>query len=795
MPATMPATRWMMISALTVLLVSPLAGCSTVGVREQSLIADSNYEQLIRDSKEKNRFETADIGSLDAMCKAYFETRDYNGFMKCSEVLIRRAPREGARHTTANRRKLGAWWGGGMAGGLVDRYMTQFFTYEDIVAPMLSKRAMINVDFEDYADAISNSNQAVDYLTRSHTKYPDFLIEAYGVSGLAYALSGDSENASDRVKNLVEMKIDNEDSDILRRTALIRIFIALKKYENARHIMSFGTSSSFVKFIDKIDIGWKLAGREATNIEIPNQFMVAKILYETGDLDAARQQYDVLLANPGFQNLGSAYILALSDRGTIAEKAGSRRDAVTYLEKAIEIIERQRATINTEASKIGFVGDKQAVYHRLIKLLFDDGQYAKAFDYVERSKSRALVDLLAAKNNFAASADKEETIRNALAAEDTTAGPTMAAVPAAGESQTRSIKIEALKNLKASAPELASLVTVSSSSIAELTAVIPPGEALVEYYYQGTDLYAFALSKGRLSAVRLDGGGLLDSVREYRRQIQTNRSAPPSQTAIGLYTKLFKPIEPYLKTSRLIVVPHGALHYLPWAALYDGTGYLVDRYAIRVMPSASAIQYLKPASAEKPGGILAFGNPDLGRPGTDLVFAQNEAVEVARTRAHSRVLLRKDASESAFMKNAQHYAYIHFATHGIFNPEHPLKSALLLAPGGPYDGMLTADELYSMRLNARLITLSACETGISQIANGDDLVGLTRGFLYAGASAIVASLWEVDDASTAYLMTHFYRAMEQQDMAQALRTAQLETMKKFPAPYYWAAFQLTGRAR
>jgi len=141
------------------------------------------------------------------------------------------------------------------------------------------------------------------------------------------------------------------------------------------------------------------------------------------------------------------------------------------------------------------------------------------------------------------------------------------------------------------------------------------------------------------------------------------------------------------------------------------------------------------------------------------------------------------------------YYYIHFATHGQFSPDNPLQSALLLSPDARSNGMLTVDKLYSMQLNANLVTLSACETGLSKVANGDELVGLTRGFLYAGASSIVASLWKVDDLATAYLMVRFYRGMQQTDKLDALRKAQLETRKKYPHPYYWSAFQLTGRAK
>jgi CHAT domain-containing protein len=158
-------------------------------------------------------------------------------------------------------------------------------------------------------------------------------------------------------------------------------------------------------------------------------------------------------------------------------------------------------------------------------------------------------------------------------------------------------------------------------------------------------------------------------------------------------------------------------------------------------------------------------------------------------------LLRKDANEAALRQYGSGFRYLHFATHGEFNSDAPLKSALLLSRDREHDGLLTVDKLYSMKLDADLVTLSACETGLGKIANGDDVVGLTRGFLYAGASSIVASLWKVDDKATSYLMTRFYDNLERSDKREALRQAQRDTLGRYAHPYYWAAFQLTGNAQ
>ena len=137
---------------------------------------------------------------------------------------------------------------------------------------------------------------------------------------------------------------------------------------------------------------------------------------------------------------------------------------------------------------------------------------------------------------------------------------------------------------------------------------------------------------------------------------------------------------------------------------------------------------------------------------------------------------------------------LHFATHGKFNADAPLDSGLYLAKGEEADGVLTVGDLYTLRFDADLVTLSACETGLGRVANGDDVIGLTRGFLYAGARSIVASLWEVDDSATGQLMLSFYRNLQGTDKREALRLAQIETRLKYPHPMYWAAFQIVGRA-
>ena len=192
--------------------------------------------------------------------------------------------------------------------------------------------------------------------------------------------------------------------------------------------------------------------------------------------------------------------------------------------------------------------------------------------------------------------------------------------------------------------------------------------------------------------------------------------------------------------------------------------------------------------------MLVLGNPDLEDAKLDLKFAAEEALAVSKLYPGGRLLLRSEATETNFRTAAPSFRHIHIASHGAFQAEAPLQSGLYLAKDADNDGVLTVGELYGISLNAELVTLSACETGLGKVANGDDVVGLSRGFLYAGTRAIVASLWSVDDNATGLMMQSFYRNLGKSDKVEALRQAQLTIRRKFPHPFFWAAFQLTGRA-
>ena len=471
--------------------------------------------------------------------------------------------------------------------------------------------------------------------------------------------------------------------------------------------------------------------------------------------------------------------------------------ALRFYLQSIEVVEQQRRSISSDASKIGFVGDKQALYESVVDLLVRQGQPAKAFEYVERAKSRALVDLLAERQDIAPQAQGGQA--NAAATLKQLASLErryQVLTPGLEEHARLRGAMSALEDdLRQKTPELASLVTVEAPPAADIQARLAPDETLLEYYGLGDELYVFTATRESITAQKLDGKGLEAEVRALREALRNVDSDAWRPVSRRLYGRLLAPVEAALAKPKLIIVAHGALHYLPWSALFDGRQFLVDRVTLQQLPSASVMQFL---AARKPSTVrdmLRQGNPDLGDTAMDLPGAEAEVRAIKALWPNSTLLLRKAATRDALNTAGKLFKVIHVAAHGEFVTDQPLSSRLLLSPSGPDNGRLTAADLYSMRLSADLVTLSACETGMGKVLSGDDVVGLTRGFLYAGANSIVASLWPVSDDETKFLMTGFYKNLKVLPKAQALRQAQLDTKKKYPHPFYWSAFQLTGMGR
>lgn len=610
--------------------------------------------------------------------------------------------------------------------------------------------------------------------------------------GVALALHGEKDEAK-KIIGILESINTNKDNLVMlgpdKYAALARIYMALKDYDNALRA---------IKNPDAKVTGLVTAFFDQTFQEIPKLYILSKSLYETGNIKEAKEGYDQLLGHPQIEQIGGIYWIVLLDRARIALSEGQKSVAEDMLKKAIDVIEKQRSSINTEAGRIGFVGDKQTAYAELTALLLADGRYAEAFAYVERAKARALVDLLASQKDINIRGGQTEQIKTTLAQLDKVED-NLAVVTQVGDkenqSKSRAVVLALKKDLQEKAPELAALVSVTTPATAEIQGKLTPEETLLEYYFTGKNWYVFILTSGLITAQKLTITDLERNIEALRKTITTRNSTGYSQYTQVLYRQLFAPIAPAVKTNKLIIVPHGALHYLPFSALADGKEYLIDRFSLRTLPSASVLSFLQArAKKAEAGTALILGNPNLGDPKYDLKFAQDEALTIGKILPKSKVLLRAEATETNLRTYGSQYSFIHLAVHGTFDLDKPLNSALLLARDKDNDGLLRAGDLYNLSLNADLVTLSACETALGKVATGDDVVGFTRGFLYAGARSLISSLWQVDDQATRDLMVAFYSNLQSMTKDEALRQAQLKVKKQYQHPYYWAAFVLTGSA-
>ena len=771
-----------------------------LGERDAAM-ATSRYEELEKiGERETEGLKDIPSPKLMPLCMAYAKLKRYNKLFPCLDRLednIRKGDKRSMdfdEFTKRNPVMAGmTMMGFGISSGR-EGYEGDISTLPFLV------RAEAYIGLARYPDAVEQAKKAEANISTQWKQERWARIMSTSMRGLAYALGGDRENALKAATELENISTVYPYTLLSgdKAAGLAKIHLALKDYSKALEAIEQGKDTLFGSFAkgvaDIIVIGETKGEGMWVWQDLPREFVHNKVLFEVGRINEAKAGYDKLLGIPQTKDNGDLYWVILFDRGRIAEKDGNRAQAVELYRKAVDVIEGQRATLNTEASKIGFVGDKQAVYQHLVAALLAENRNAEAFEFVERAKSRALVDMLAAKQDFAIHTVNAQQVRTLLAQVNTTESEARIQGGDAAIAGKRSLAVKLKHDLQTQAPELSSLVNVTYASAKDIQAKLPADEVLVEYYYDDKKVYAFVITRERLQVVWLEGGNLAQDVKAFREALDSPKDSRHLALSQKLHRQLFQPLEATITKQHVLIVAHGALHYLPFNALHDGREYVIDRYRLRQLPSASIMPYLRGTRAGKAGTLLAFGNPDLGDKRYDLAHAQTEAQAITRVVPGARALVRRDATETAFKQQGGNYAYVHFASHGEFNADAPLNSALLLAKDKTNDGTLTVGELYSMRLNADLVTLSACETGLGKIANGDDVVGLTRGFLYAGSRSIVASLWKVDDEATAYLMTRFYSALKGTSKREALRLAQIETRKKYPHPYYWAAFQLTGEA-
>jgi CHAT domain-containing protein len=336
-------------------------------------------------------------------------------------------------------------------------------------------------------------------------------------------------------------------------------------------------------------------------------------------------------------------------------------------------------------------------------------------------------------------------------------------------------------------------------TLSQIRAALGDGRVLIEYFLVHDQVLGVVLSSQRLDVVPL---APLSRIRHRVRMLQFQLSkfrldqsytaraekalaAATERHLRGLYEDVVAPLRSLLSGPHLVLVPHGLLHHVPLHALHDGSSYMIDSFTVSYAPSASLFALSQARTTIGRGRSLVFGIHDSNAP-----WILSEAHEVASVVSEPDLRLGADANQQVLKECGPHSRFIHIATHGFFRQDNPMFSAVHLG-----DGYLSLYDLYNLRLPVELLTLSGCATGLSVVAEGDEIMGLARGLLYAGAQSLLLTLWDVHDRSTAEFMRSFYAHMrdERTSKARALQVAMLELREKRPHPYYWAPFTLVGK--
>ncbi|MBE9117251.1 tetratricopeptide repeat protein [Lusitaniella coriacea LEGE 07157] len=502
---------------------------------------------------------------------------------------------------------------------------------------------------------------------------------------------------------------------------------------------------------------------------------------------------------------------ALNNIGFLYENQGNTTQAIDFYQRSIEGTESIQSEIQIEELKSSFASGQINTYDRLINLLWNQGDFETAFNYVERAKARAFLDQFAnAQIDIRAGADsplleRERDLQIQIAAlrqqllelrnkpQNQWDEETIEEVTTQIETLQKEYE-NLLTQLKLQSQETAELVSVDVASLAEIQNLLDDDTTLVEYFVTEERTLAFIITHNSFQTVPLEVGKE-QLTKELKLFYDFSRLNNPHPAELKqLHQWLIAPLLPYLKTSQLSIVPHSILHYLPFAALTDGQTYLSDTFILSKLPSASTLRYLPEKRKPKTDTLLALGNPTISEPLGILHYAKQEAETVARL-FNTDALTDKGATESAVRLQSQQAGILHLAAHGQYNPLAPLFSTLHLASDAQNDGRLEVHEIYGLDLTAatNLVVLSACQTNLGELSRGDEVVALNRAFLYAGTPTVMASLWNVDDKATGLLMERFYTYLKAgMGKAEALQQAQKDIRSQFPHPYYWAAFSITG---
>ncbi len=559
-----------------------------------------------------------------------------------------------------------------------------------------------------------------------------------------------------------------------------------------------------------------------------SNFQLAKVYGATKDPVAA--EASLKIAVEASRKIGDRYFLPRDLAGLAALKAqlGDASEADDLYAQAEDVIDGLLIDAKESYWRSGLGASLGSIYVQHFKLMLRNGNVARALQIIERVRGRAIAASLQVRPTPNKASPAEVQIEDAISDVQIELMRAQSKTGRSGLLDRLLVLERELGLIRNERALFEDKLLNRPATLKAIQASLHEDEALLEYVLAEPQAFCISVSHEQASITVLPEGkrAIEQLTNAYLSKVRDKESAP--ELAKRLYSTLISPLSLTLETSRLIVVPDGRLHLLSFDALMDPSGqYLIESKTVTYTTSASVFRLLR---RRRPvhtptrdllavGDVLYRNEPNavLASAGisrrlmrglydlfdahlSDLPATREEVLTISKeTGRDSTILLGAKATEATFKAEPlEDFKVLHLAVHGVADVEFPDRAALVLGrdPGSKEDGLLQSREIAELRLNADLVTLSACDSAIGKLEGEAGMDNLEEAFFIAGAQAVVASLWSADDTVTGRLMGQFYKHLaDGRDKAAALREAKLDLLHKYgngTPPFYWAGFVLAG---
>jgi CHAT domain-containing protein/tetratricopeptide (TPR) repeat protein len=655
---------------------------------------------------------------------------------------------------------------------------------ESKICEVLTHTGFVYSNMGEYTTALGKLSEALQISKEAADN--NGVAGAYNNLGIVFKSAGRLDKAIEYFNN--SLKIYEESGDQLNVISSLSnlgtVYFALNDFSKAADYHNRG-----------LELSRKI--RDKDN-ETHCRLNLANDLLRLGKLEESMSNYEVGLKIARSLNSPELTWKITAGMAEINKLRGEYEKAVELNDTALKFLSNIRITLKDDKLKTSFMAAERYAFEDIINMLTDlhlkypgKGYDIRSFRYAEESKARAFLDLLSGSEK---NSDHDSNC---------------------GFSRVNYPKLLTLEKAHSLCPD--------------------KNTVILEYSVGDSSTSLWVITRSAHKLFKLPGiKALEEQIEPFRfALLNPDRSNNEFLTKGGysLYRLLLEPAEPFLsRKSKLIIIPDGILNYIPFEILltdnkgistgnlYSNLPFLIKKYPVSYAQSASVINNLltKVNGAGKPDPdlkkLIAFGDPVYENP-TDtsnssvsgykrLKYSGEEVENIASffKKGNAEVHLRNEATEDNVKREGalKNFNYVHFATHGFIDERKPDLSSLVLTKkiSSQEDGMLQATEIYGLKLNADLVVLSACQSGLGKLVRGEGIVGLTRAFMYAGTPAVLVSLWSVSDVSTSVLMRDFYKNLTEKKLSKtdALRNAQLTMLgnEKFAHPFYWAPFVIIG---